>query len=189
MDIPRIEGLSEDQVLTLAYCRTYKQFVSMIEGYRAGKCPFCDPLDQEKNRLVRESGAWRMWLNPFPMKHTKPHLVLAPTRHVAPGGAITAADFTDMGELFLWAQKEYGFTGGGFAMRFGSPKQSAGTVLHLHANIIIPDLTGPVDVTLAKEPAKTAEQLARMTVFEKIRRGLPMTDLDDRERLLIDGCI
>ncbi len=186
-DIPKIEGLTSDQVLTLVYCRSYKQYVSMIEGYRKGKCVFCDPLDPEKNGVIKETTCWRMWINPFPLKHTRLHLVMATRRHVTPGDEIEQHDFNEMGELFLWAQREFGITGGGFAMRFGSPAESSGSVLHLHANIIVPDGTGVVEVTLAKEPAKVAEQTARMQVFEKLRLGSGVEELSLEERALIEG--
>ncbi len=187
--LPKIEGLHEDEALTLVYCRAFKQYVAMIEGYRVGKCPFCDPLDSEKNRIIHESGGWRMWVNPFPIKHTRLHLIMASRHHKGSGSLITPQDFGDMGVLFMWAQQEFGFTGGGFAMRFGSPKQSSGTVLHLHANIIIPDLSGPVEVTLAKEPEKVVEQIARMRVFEKLRLGAKPDDLSPEEHALVEGRI
>lgn len=193
LEIPHIEGLNEHQVATLVYCRTYEQFRTMLEGYRAGKCAFCDPLDPEKNRIVLEAqkdtdgertNGWRMWLNPFPLDHTFLHLVMAPKRHVAPGDDITLADFEAMGVLFLRAQKQYGLTGGGFVMRFGTPLQSSGTVLHLHANIIIPDLTGAVEATFAKDPEKFAVQVARMHVFMKRYNGTRFDQLSEDERIL-----
>lgn len=189
MNIPKIPGLTEDQVLTLAVCRTYKQHVATIEGYKAGKCHFCDPLDEKVNKVIQVSGAWRMWVNQFALKHTSPHLIMAPKQHVGPHDQITPADFSDMGKLFAWAQREFSIKGGGFVMRFGPPALNAGSVLHLHANLIVPDLTGNVRVTLSKEPEEFAEQIARMFVFEKLRQGVPMTDLDDQERALIEGRI
>jgi len=188
--LPKIEGLDQHQVASLAYCRTYKQYLAMIEGYNTGKCPFCDPLDPEKNRIIQAAEGWRMWVNPFALAHTELHLVMAPMRHVAPGDRIIPQDFSAMGALFHWAQLEFGFTGGGFAMRFGSPLQSSGTVLHLHANIIIPDQSGSVEVTLAKDPAKIAHQVARMFVFEKLRTGTVSHDsLSPDEQKLVDGCL
>ena len=186
-DIPKIEGLDEHQVLTLAYCRSYNQYVSMIEQYRAGRCAFCDPLDPVKNKLIHENMLWRLWVNPFPLPHTELHLVMASRRHIAPGGEMTAEDFTAMGQLFLQAQMTYGFTGGGFVMRFGTPLQSAGTILHLHANIIIPDRSGAVEVTLAKDHATIVEQIARMRVFEKLRLKVEWSELSPEEAKLVIG--
>jgi diadenosine tetraphosphate (Ap4A) HIT family hydrolase len=187
VELPEIEGLSEDQVHTLVSCRAFRQYVGMLEGYRAGKCPFCDPLDPEKNKVINQVGRWRMWVNPFPTKHSKLHLVMAPCEHMDRHSLITSMDFANMGGLFMWAQQEFGFTGGGFVMRFGSPKHGSGTVLHLHANIIIPDLSGPVQVPLAKGPEQIAEKVARMRVFEKLRLGANVEALNDDERKLVEG--
>lgn len=188
--LPEVEGLNEHQVATLTYCRGYKQFLSMLEGYRAGVCVFCK-LDPVKNRVIRTATSgnmrWHMWVNPFPLPHTALHLISAPVHHVAPGDLITLDDMTAKGELFLWAQQEYKLTGGGVAMRFGSPFESSGTVLHLHENIIVPSRTGVVEVTLAKEPSKIAEQIARLLVFLKLSRGVTSADLTPEELALIEG--
>lgn len=186
-ELPVISGLTEEQALTLVYCRYYGQYVSMLEGYLAGQCPFCDPMNDSLNRIVRVSRGWRMWKNPFAIQHSALHLVLAPRNHIISVDQITASDFTDIGRLFIWARKKYKLTGGGFAMRFGSPRMSTGTVLHLHANIIIPDLTGEVEVVFAKTPEKVAEQVSRMHVFEKLRLGAELTSLDPSELKLVEG--
>ncbi len=186
-DVPNIDGLTEDQIRTLASCRTFPQYVSMIGGYRVAKCPFCDPLDPNLDQVLMEAGTWRIWANPFPLTHTDLHLVMAPKRHVAPGDDIRPEDFVSMGRLFDWARRQYQFDGGGFVMRFGSPTHNAGTVLHLHGNIIIPDQTGVVEVMLAKSPEEIAQQTARMYVFEKLRKGIPLSQLSEQERVLIEG--
>ncbi len=169
IDLPEMEGLSRDQVLTLSRCRTLEQYVSMYECYRSGACPFCDPLDSVKNRVIRANAMWRMWRNPFPQVGTKLHLILASHRHIGPDDEITSEDMTAAGELFLWARAEFKIMGGGFAMRFGSPWGNAGSVLHLHANVIVPDGTGDVSVALAKDPERHARGVERMKEFEKQR--------------------
>ncbi len=185
--IPKFDGLTEDQVRSLIYCRTYAQYLAMSKVYRAGGCPFCDPINPKTNLIIAENGCWRMWENPFPVTHTEFHLVMAPKRHVAPGDDIALEDFTDMGYLFRWAQRKYHFTGGGFVMRFGPPLQNAGTVLHLHAHIIVPDQTGAVKATLAKAPEMISAGIARMYVFEKIYKGADIEMLTEEERKLVVG--
>jgi diadenosine tetraphosphate (Ap4A) HIT family hydrolase len=182
-----IEDLSEDQLLTLAYCRDYDQYVAMVKDYLADKCPFCDPMNEELNHIIRESRGWRLWVSAFPIKNSELHLVMAPRYHVASVDDMTASDFTDMGRLFMWARKKFKLIGGGFAMRFGSPKLSTCSVLHLHANVIVPNRKGNVRVTLAKEPQEIAEQLARSRVFEKLRLGTELASLDPAEFKLVEG--
>lgn len=185
-EIPKIAGLNRDQVLTLMNCRSYKQYLSMVSGYEAGQCPFCDPLG-EQNIVLYEDLGWRVWKNPYPIDHTYLHLIMAPKQHVTFVGDISPSDFEAMGRIFKWARREFELIGGAFAMRFGSPQFNAGSVLHLHTNIIVPDGSGAVQVTLAKDPEKVTETIARMRIFEKLRHGAELPDLSLEEAGLIEG--
>jgi diadenosine tetraphosphate (Ap4A) HIT family hydrolase len=193
---PVIDRLDPEQVRALVYCKGFKQYRTMAEGFRAGKCAFCDPLDPEKNRVIHENPLWRMWVNPFPEQHTSLHLVMASRRHVAAGTnepLVGADDFAAMGELFSWAMKEFGLVGGGFMMRFGSPSQNAGTVLHAHANIIVPNGLGEVRIPLAKKPEDDEAGIKRLFVYQKIElglaagKGVDQIELTDAERTLVEG--
>ena len=186
-NIQEVGAFSDDQLLTLAYCRTLAQYMSMVQDYLNGKCPFCDPLDLKTNNVIHEVDCWRMWANPFALKHTELHLVLAPVRHIGAEHRLDIDDFIAQGKLFVWAQKEFGFTGGGLCMRFGGPKLSSCSVLHLHSNIIVPDLSGNVRMTIAKDPHEIAEQVARRHVFEKLRQGARPDALNATERKLVEG--
>jgi hypothetical protein len=152
LNIPKIEGLTDHQVLTLTRARKYKQYLDMIEGYRAGLCVFCDPLG-EKNVVLCVIDGWRMWENPFPEPNTALHLVLAPVSHIPMEEMPRHFHFTAVGVLFDWAEARYRdrMKGGGVLMRFGSPEYNAGTILHLHAHIMVPSLKGEVRLPLATE--------------------------------------
>lgn len=186
IEIPKIDGLNRDQVLTLMNCRSYKQYLSMVNDYEAGRCPFCDPLD-EKNIVLNHDLGWRVWKNPYPLKNTSLHLIMAPRQHSTFVGDISPSDFEAMGRIFKWARHEFELTGGAVAMRFGSPQFNAGSVLHLHANIIVPDNSGAVQITLAKDTEKVEETIARMKVFERIRNGAELLDLSNEEAASIEG--
>lgn len=185
IDLPEVDGLSADQVLTLVSCRNYDQYRSMLASYRDGTCPFCDPLDEVLNPVIHQNTLWRMWVNPFPMAHTKLHLILASKRHVGPHDDVSVEDFSAMGELFCWAKERYAFMGGGFVMRFGSPFESCCSVFHRHANIIVPDGTGDASVRLAKSPSKIREQVARFRVYQKLDAGIPRGELSAEEQVLL----
>lgn len=187
-ELPEIEGFSPDQVLTLANCRSLEQYRSMIDDYRSDKCPFCDPLDVTKNIVLYQVDGWRMWTSPFSHAHCR-HLVMAPIRHVGSEDEISVEDFAAMGKIFLFAKRELGVKGGGVVMRFGGPKLSACSVLHLHTNILEPDLTGPVEATLSKHPDRQAQNIARMRVFERLRQGALAESLSQDEWALVEGRI
>jgi len=159
----------------------------MVQAYLAGECLFCDPLGP-KNKVLHEVGGWRMWENPFPAPHTTLHLVLASVRHVAPKDEIMPDDFAAIGALFGWARERYSdvMLGGGLLMRFGSPVLTAGTILHLHANILVPDLSGEVRPALAETRENGWRQALRMRVFEKLRHGANLESLSRGERELVE---
>ncbi len=187
--IPVIEGLTADQVLTLINCRGFEQYESMRTDYDAGKCPFCDPLDKKNVVIAQSVGGWRIWKNPFPIKHSVLHLMMAPIKHIMPEQGLNQSDFTQIGALMLGACREFDIIGGGFVMRFGTPKFNAGSVLHLHANIIVPDQTGDIQVTLAKNPKKFQEAIARMHIYGRLYAGVQVSELLEYEQKLVEGRI
>ena len=183
-EIPTIEGLTREQVLTLVNCRGLKQYTAMVSDYQARKCPFCDPLDP-KNAILRETANWRLWKNPFPLKNTSLHVILATKVHPWQGNILWSELWGEVGVLFSWARDEFKIPGGAFAFRFGSPEFNAGSVLHLHANIIVPDGTGQVRITLAKEPSEVETATRRMHVFEKMRLGVKFEEIELAEQELV----
>lgn len=184
LEFPRIEGLSLEQLMTLANCRSFPQYCSMLADYQAGKCPFCDPLDPKKNEVIQTVGGWRMWQNPFGMGHTR-HFVAAPIRHVGTRDPLSLEDFTDMGALFIWAQERLGIRSGGMAMRFGDPLRSACSVLHRHVNIVEPDGVAEVGFVLCKAAMRRERCMQRFHLFERMRGGLKEEDLSEEERVLL----
>lgn len=187
MEMPKIEGLSDDQVLTLTRARSFEQYVTMIQDYLVGKCLFCQPL-APVNVVFYQVDGWWAWENPFPAKNTVLHVVLAPLRHVPPTEFPSPEDFLAMGKITQHVKRRYTdiLQGGGFLMRFGSPKLNAGTILHLHANIMVPDLKGEVRLPLAKEPADIERGVRRLWAFENMRSGVAKSDLSDEERTLLE---
>jgi len=187
-DILKIDGLTPHQVLALSRVRGFKQYLNMLERYQSGICVFCDPLGP-KNRVIREIAGWRMWENPFPSPGSAIHLVLASVRHISTETLPSAKDFVAIGELFEWTKLQYGkeqLIGGGVLMRFGSPEYNAGTVLHLHANIIIPNLESELRLPLVKDLESTSRGYKRLAVFEKLRMGVHLDNLSSEELLFLE---
>lgn len=190
MTVRQIHGLNQDQILSLVNSRSYSQYCEAINAFLAGKCIFCDPLGPKNQILHTTDGgelAWRVWRNPFPLKHTSHHLVMAPVRHITDPKDVTLDDWRRQGEIWLYARDQLGIVAGASVGRFGSPEFNAGSILHLHYNIIVPDGTGDVQITIGKSPRKIAEISARMKVFEKLRTGTRIKDLHYGELVLVEG--
>ncbi|MFA6094798.1 MAG: hypothetical protein WC757_02825 [Candidatus Paceibacterota bacterium] len=196
LNLPLIPGLVVEQVGTLLTAvKDYAQFKSYVDNLRGGVCPFCDPyFSQHKDKdgkqlnvAIKTIGdgqdAWRMWNNPFPIRSGKTrivsaetHLVIAPVRHITSPNEMTGNDWMAWTSLIQFALTDHddcgnsgmNLPGGGVLMRFGDPSLNAGSVLHIHTNIIVPNLKGEARVPLAKEPEDVAENVRILHIFSRI---------------------
>ncbi len=128
-----------------------------------------------------------MWRNPFPAKNTVEHLVLAPDRHITNLGEMTLEDWQAFRNMVYHFHDLTTHRGGAIVMRFGDPTLNAGSVRHIHANIIVPAGTGEVRVTLAKEREEIEHKKKVLCIFEKLRLGTPPKDLTMDEYTLVAG--
>ncbi|MEX2368998.1 MAG: hypothetical protein WD552_01230 [Candidatus Paceibacterota bacterium] len=178
----KLAGLNfsdEDIASILNGSRSYKQFLEMIEWIREGVCKFCpEHRDPKLNKVICKKGVpgfeWVMWHNPYSHSHTSGHLIIAPERHITHIMDMTKNDWQAIGELSFFAMSgevQIDVSGGGFVMRYGNPARNASSIRHLHANIIIPDETGNVKATLAKDLEKIASTKKRVRIFEKLRQS------------------
>ncbi len=153
---------NEEQEVSLLGCRSYSQYYEMRKSFEAEahQCVFCHP-NPKINIPLFDAGTWQVWKNPFPHDHTEQHIVGSTKRHVRFMKDLTPNEWVDFQHLIQSLGDAYymvnsGPTGGGIAIREGSLTHNAGTVPHLHMNFIIPDLTGNVKITLAKDAKKLA---------------------------------
>lgn len=107
-----------------------------------GDCPFClENLKKYHPRpIIRETKHWLLTENAWPYENTKLHLLLIAKTHFENLAGLTPEMGADYVELLKWVEQEYQVPGGGIALRFGDTNYSAGTVLHLHAQFIVPDI-------------------------------------------------
>ena len=78
-------------------------------------------------------------------------LLIIPKRHVISPGNLNPKDYLDMGFLFQGGIDENDMPGGALVLRFGDPRDHAGTIEHLHFNIIQPKREGGMSIPLAKK--------------------------------------
>ncbi len=163
---------NEEELCSLRNSRSYKQYYTMRQSFESGsaKCTFCH-LDPKFNSPIYTSKTWSAWINCFAHKHTEVHIVAAPFRHIRFMGEMIKQEwdgFKTIVNFFYCSNYEYAKNkGGGIAIREGSLTHTAGSVPHLHANFIIPDLTGNVKITLAKDLEKINEANLRTARYSK----------------------
>lgn len=104
-------------------------------------CPFClENIDKYHTPTIKETKHWLFTENRWPYKNTKHHFLLIYKKHAEKISDLDPTAGTELLKLLAWAEKKYQIPGGGWAMRFGSTDYSAGTVNHLHVQLIVPDI-------------------------------------------------
>lgn len=149
-----------DQFVDLDNARYDDQAAVMQDIKDAQHCPFCEQnlRRYHKQPIIRETKHWLLTPNQWPYKHTKHHFLAIYREHITSLQEIDPQAGQELIELYAWLEKEYQIPGGGWVMRFGDTKFSAGSVSHLHSQFIVPDIDDPdyqpVRVKLGKSPNK-----------------------------------
>lgn len=122
--------------------RVEEQRQVMRDIIAAGHCPFCrENLDKyHKQPMLKEGKFWLLTYNQWPYQFTKLHLLAIYKTHAEKLSELDSAAGQELIQMLQWAEKEFNVPGGAFAIRFGDTNYSAGTVAHIHAQFILPDI-------------------------------------------------
>jgi ATP adenylyltransferase len=135
----------KNQHVDLDNTRNDEQRAVMRDIIEADHCPFC--LENLKKYhtppTIKETKHWLLTSNKWPYKNVRHHLLIILKTHKEMLSELTAEEGTELVEILAFAQKHTNAPGGGFAMRFGDTDYSAGTVAHLHAQFIVPEINDP----------------------------------------------
>lgn len=143
----------------------------------AGDCPFClsNLSKYHKEPILKGGQYWILTPNQWPYKNTSFHLLAIYKNHAEDLSQLDPKSGEELLSFFQWAQREYRIPGGGWAMRFGDTNYSAGSVVHLHAQFIVPDFRAegyqPTRFKIGKSPDKLERTFGKDWVDEvgKIR--------------------
>jgi ATP adenylyltransferase len=127
------------------HARLEEQRIVMNTIVADGVCPFCPEYLARYHKLpiLREGEFWILTDNQWPYEHTKNHLLAITKKHIENISDLPAEAYAELMEHFQWAIKERNISGGGVSMRFGDSDKSGGTVKHLHAQLVEPDIDAP----------------------------------------------
>lgn len=136
---------TKNQHVDLANARMDEQREVMKDIIEANHCPFCleNLKKYHKQPIIKETNHWLLTANQWPYKNVKHHLLIILKTHKEFLSELTIDEGAELIEVLKFAQEHTNAPGGGFAMRFGDTDYSAGTVAHLHAQFIIPDIDAP----------------------------------------------
>ncbi len=153
---------TKNQFIDIDNARVEEQVQVMTNIMVNAECPFCleNLRKYHKEPILKEGKYWLLTKNQWPYQYTSLHLLAIYKSHVVDLQDIEPAAGVELLELMTWAVKKFQVPGGGWAMRFGDSDYSAGTVNHIHAQLLVPDIqnpdydTHPVKVTIGKTWAK-----------------------------------
>ena len=133
------------EFVELGNARKKEQIQVMQQIVVDGVCPFCmDNLARyHKKPILKDGKYWVLTENQWPYENTKHHWLAIYKEHVENVADVPAEGLKELMGLFQEIIKDYTVEGGGIVMRFGTPELSGGTVLHLHAQMVVPDLNSP----------------------------------------------
>lgn len=136
---------TDKKFVDLDNARFDDQRAMMEEIIAADHCPFCLENLQKYHQepILKEGKYWLLTTNKWPYTNTKYHFLLIHKTHIEHLLELTPEAGAELIEIAQWTAKEYDIPGGGLAMRFGDTEYSAGTVAHLHVQLLQPDIDTP----------------------------------------------
>jgi len=164
------------EIVYLMGCGGLKQFCSTLRGLIAPEqyCPFCHiERERRQRKFERTEVGWGLLENEFKREGKNHEMwIIVPFEHITTVDELTSRDWESIGKLFGYCTNRYCFSGG-LVMRYGDPHYHAGTVEHLHANIITPVAGVDFPNPLAKDEAHHAKNYQRMLDFrdEVVEQG------------------
>ncbi len=166
---PNFRGLDalNPVVVYLMGCRQFNQFCCTWRAIEDPErfCPFCPTeLTRRRREPTETEGGWILLENEFPRQDARMFLVV-PRRHLTSDDNLGTDDWQDIGKLHRSCKSLYNIPGGGLLMRFGDPRDHAGTIQHLHMNVIQPTREGGCTLPLAKSREAHQEDYARLRDF------------------------
>jgi len=128
----------------------------------AEHCPFCrkNLIKYHKQPILKEGKFWLLTRNQWPYKNTRHHFLLIYKSHATKLSELSPAAGQELFAIAAEVERDFKLQGGGLAMRFGDTDYSAGTVNHIHVQLIEPDVDAvnfePTRIKIGKDKDKRA---------------------------------
>lgn len=157
---PGMGMLTREQTYLMG-CGNFEQFCATLRGLIDPKChcPFCQVAAGQETPLFATKN-WYLRGNDFPKPDLQMFLVI-PKEHKLHPDEIGPDEGSQIWKILQWAISNYKLPGGGLVMRFGDPAYHAGTIPHLHMNIITPSREDEYRVPLSKNRDDRIKNYAR----------------------------
>lgn len=104
-----------------------------------------DPFDPKKvtkwidGEIIMASDHWYAFQNDHPYPGTKYQFVIPTKEFFTDSDQLSKEIILDLFSIVKRLKRKYGIVGGGLSMRFGETKLSGGSVMHMHAQLTVPE--------------------------------------------------
>ena len=138
-----------------------EQRAVMAQINEVGESPFLlkNMRAMASQPILKIGKHWYITTNRWPYDHTALHLLIIHQQDIHDLTQLAPEASQELVELAAWICREFKVSGGGFCMRFGDSNYSAGTVAHLHAQFIVPDLADSEYASVRFKIGKRPEQI------------------------------
>ena len=168
MAMPVKHELTPEELFCLEGCREYPQYVLMRRNFEKNVCALCE-LDRDLNKVIWENELVICWIVPQLLMRDglSHHSIIIPKRHVRFETELSYAEVMAIHDAKKIHASSFDILGGIVAVRFGDMRLNAGTVPHLHYNIMVPNGIGEVRLPVFKDPKDRAKNREREEEFTK----------------------
>lgn len=91
-----------------------------------------------EGKIIMRSRYWFVFINNYPYDDIEHQFVIVSKKFYTNVVQIPQGEFANLQIITKKLIAKYGIKGGGLSMRFGDTKLSSGTVMHIHAQLIVP---------------------------------------------------
>jgi dihydrofolate reductase len=153
------EALSKRSYVEPGAARSDEQYNVLREIENSGKCPFCleNLYEHHTKPILYDGSHWVLTTSRWPYENTRVHGLLISKTHTERLVDLSIGAKHELGEIFALACEVLQIETGAVFLRFGDPAYNGGSVNHLHAHMITPDLTKEwesIKVKLGSRPKK-----------------------------------
>jgi hypothetical protein len=187
--------IDNEDIGSLLNVGSFKYYCVMRTHIDNGTCPFCpNGFDPTLNRIIGQNDHCMFWENPVGKGDPalEKHYVFAlKDEHRTDITTLSPAQRLAFMDLMIQAVERLNIPGGAIVMRFGQAKRNAGSLRHIHANILVPFGNQRYTATLAKDEADLRSKAAKIFLWEKMYQAKkdgvadPESILSEEERAFL----
>lgn len=132
-----------DSFVDLSNARVDDQRAAMERIQERGECPFCPEnlAKEHKQPIITRGDHWLVTPSQWPYKNTRVHLLFIALQHFERLCDMPPEAKVELFELIDSVEREQNLVGMSIGIRSGDTDVTKATVRHIHAHLIVPNIT------------------------------------------------